>query len=150
MSVFNPTKIKLDIIEMDEIVRSTEIMKTCRALTLGGVSGMNSALDYYKLLAGTRSINALGIFANYGSICVGWALFTYEDDQFYFTARDGNVCTQIYVHPNYRRQGIGKKLMDKATILAKPDTMNVYAWSNWNFFYPFIQKHSHIKELMDD
>jgi len=143
------SNVKLKIIEMDEIVSTPSLLATARRLTLSPSSGMNNALDYYRELYKQRSVDALGIFAYHQQKAVGWALFTFEDDRFDFTAKDGHICSHIFVDPDYRRIGIGSKLMNKVAQMATPDTINVYAWSNRGFFYPLMEQHTHFEELKE-
>jgi GNAT superfamily N-acetyltransferase len=95
---------------------------------------MNSALDHYTELRAKRSVDALGIFAYYMGEAIGWSLFTYESDDYYFQSEDGKACAQVYVRPVYRRLGIGRKLISQAAKLADPDIVKVYAHSDYSFF----------------
>ena len=134
---------------MDEIVSTPSLLATARGLTLSPSSGMNNALDYYRELHKQRSVDALGVFAYYQRTAVGWALFTYEDDKFDFIAKDKHICSHIFVDPDYRRLGIGSKLINKVAQMAAPDTMNIYAWSNKCFFYPLMKQYTHFKEIKE-
>jgi GNAT superfamily N-acetyltransferase len=140
--MYNSLFLRIKIIEMDEIVRSPSLIAIARKLTLHPGSGMNHALDYYIRLTTQRSVDAVGIFAEYLSIPIGWSLFTYESDQYSFYPQPGQVCAQVYVDTNYRRLGVGKALLEMATKLARPDTLKVYAWSAPSFFDSFINDSS--------
>jgi GNAT superfamily N-acetyltransferase len=131
---FDPSFLTLKIIKMDKIVSSDALFAMAKGLTLPPPSGMNNALDYYQRLHKTQSIDALGIFAYYIDKPVGWALYTYEDDNFFFRSEIGSVCVQIFVLPEYRMLGIGRQLMQWCYKRTKLDTMKVYWLSNSDFF----------------
>ena len=147
MMIFNEAFLKTRMIEMDDIIADQAMMQTARSLTLGRPSGINSALDYYTTLRATRSVDALGIFAYYQAQAVGWALYTYEMDNYSFDPIDGHACAQVYVLPDYRRLGIGRKLIKQAANLAAPDVIKVYHWSNYYFFDQLMKEHPHIHAI---
>jgi GNAT superfamily N-acetyltransferase len=120
MMIFNADLLKTQMIEMDDILVDAALMQTARRLTLGRPSGMNAALDHYTELRTTRSIDALGIFAYYMSEPIGWALFTYETDTYEFRPENGQACAQVYVLPDYRRFGVGRKLIKMVAKLGSP------------------------------
>lgn len=133
--------ITLRTYEMYQIIGNELLHTTARALTLGGCSGMNIALDRYSAqMDDGRIIKAKGIFAYKGEQAVGWCLLTYESDGMDFAAQDGFACVQIYVHPNHRRQKIGAALLEEAQTIAKGYTIQCYHWSNPEFFSPFIKQ----------
>src|ERR1700686_1035076 len=140
MFIFNEIYFKLKIIEMDDIVRDPILLAAARKLTIGPPSGMNSALDYFIELSKTRSVDALGIFAYYMQQPIGWSLFSYESDRYMFASREGNACAQVYVAHEYRRHGVGSRLLKQVAKIAHPDTVNVYRWSNIEFFDPIMQQ----------
>lgn len=138
------TALRLEVIEMDRILKDANILSVARSLTLYSTSGMNRAINLYQTLIQDRSVNAKGIFACYGKVetlerAVGWALVTWESDAMYFKGEQaGHACIQVYVAEEYRRQGIGTRLIKKATELAQDNIFNVYASDNPNFFAPFM------------
>ena len=140
--IYNPLFLRIKVIEMDDIVKSPSLMETVRGLTLKPYSGMNAALNHYQFLSEKRSVDAVGIFANYLSIPVGWCLFTYEADTYEFRPAKGEACAQVFVKQEYRRLGIGFQLMSMATKLSRPDKLKVYSWSEPQFFASFINDFS--------
>ncbi len=101
---------------------------------------MNRALDHYHVVKQTegRHIDAKGIFARHLGEYVGWALWTRETDNFSFKPTPGQVAFQVYVAANYRRKGVGTRLLQHACSLTLPDEkVHVYYWSNPSFFEPF-------------
>lgn len=132
--------ISLHTYEMDEIIRNDLLCSTARRLTLYRTSGMNIALDCYKAESEGRSINAKGIFAFKGEVAVGWCLLTHEGDGMSFSPKEGYSCVQIFVDPDYRRQGIGSALLREAAVVAQGTIISCYGWSNEGFFKPFIQQ----------
>lgn len=144
---FNPAFLKINIIDMDDILVNPHLMTMCRTLSLGGVSGMNICLDQYAELLKKRSVDACGIFAHYLDIAVGWCMYTHEDDYTFFTSKDGEAASHIYVHEQWRRFGIGTRLIQLATKMAEPDMLRVYEHDNYNFFRPLIQKANNLAAM---
>jgi GNAT superfamily N-acetyltransferase len=138
--------VRLRAIEMDEIIRSPELLKVARQLTISPDSGMNEALNHYIGIE-DRSIDAFGIFAYHLEKPIGWALFTYESDNFDFTPEPGYVCAHVYVKPIHRRRGVGTQLIGMCEKLAQPDILCVYEWSAREFFKPLIKPDSYIRSI---
>lgn len=145
----NPLSVRLQSIEMDEIIDNPELLRLVRRMTLYPESGMNMALDYFCSIRKLeqRSVDALGIFAYLLQEPIGWALFTYEGDTHSFEPANGQACAQVYVREDYRRQGVGTELMEMCARLAKPDLLRVYEWSAMEFFQPLLINHSHISSV---
>src|SRR5271165_3236661 len=117
---------KLSIVEMDDIVSSPNLLDRLRELTLMPSSGMNCALTLYSHMynANGKSIDALAILAKVpNNNIIGWSLFTYESDGLNFLPAKNNVCSHTYVHPEYRKYGVGGKLFLKAIDLAGNNTI---------------------------
>lgn len=133
--------ISLRTYEMEEILRNEELRKAARRLTLDPYSGMNVALNLFqsKLDAGC-SIDAKGIFAFKGEWAVGWCLLTREGDGKSFAPKDGFACVQIFVDPDFRREGIGSTMLKEVTAIYPGATINCYGWCNTLFFDSFIKQ----------
>jgi len=144
---FNPSFLKINIIDMDDILRNQHLVTMCRALSLGGGSGMNACLDKYAALLETRSVDACGIFAHYLDISVGWCLYTHEDDQVSFRPKEGEAASHVYVHEQWRRLGIGGRLIQVAQRMASPDVLRVYEHNNYPFFRPLIQRMNNLQAV---
>ena len=147
---YDPSLLRFETMEMDDIIDSPTWMEELRQLTLGRPSGMNSALDYYQTLRQKASVDALAVVAKYpwhDRKAIGWLLFTYEDDGWGLAADKNKTCAgaQIYVLPPFRRHGIGSRLIRMAAALALPDPLKVYHWSNYEFFDPLMKQHSNIR-----
>jgi GNAT superfamily N-acetyltransferase len=152
---FNPLSLKIEIVEMDDVIQSPDLMKTCRSLTLRPTSGMNRALNSFTTLHKTRSVDALALFANYVGDTVAWLLFGYEDDNNYFHSPHGKAFSHVFVRPDYRRLGIGSRLQRmaaKLAELAEPDTVEVYddSENNAEFFRQMMQTNNNIKSIFDN
>lgn len=143
----NHNLLRLKTIEMDDIVSDNELLSVARYLTIFPSSGMNKALDYYRELHKERSVNALGIFAYHMAMPIGWALFTYESDAYSFDPVEGQACAQIFVQPEYRRQGVGSELIKLVGKMAQPDIVKVYDYENYSFFRPLINAFSHFQSM---
>lgn len=121
-------ELNIKVVEMDEIIRSNELLATVRRLSLGGYSGMNVALNAFIRDMLLRSIDAKAILMYNGEEAVGWALYSRDvaTDHWRFNANDGSICFQVYVNPTYRRMGIGSRLMKAAISLSKGAVIKVY------------------------
>lgn len=126
--------ISISVVEMDRILKDPNLLATCRRLSYGGSSGMNCALDHYQGLILSRSVDAKGIFAQYHKEYVGWALLTRETDNYSYRPEPGTVCFQIFVDGQYRRNGIGSKLLRQAKSLIPAETLLVYGSTGHYFF----------------
>lgn len=133
----------VEVIEMDRIIADPLLENTCRRLSYGGTSGMNSALNHYKTIQKTegRHIEAKGIFAKLMQEHVGWALWTRESDNYSFTPQFGFVAFQIYVAQAHRRRGVGSKLFYTAHSLLEPhEKLRAYLYGEPGFFEPLRDK----------
>jgi len=145
--VFNPDFLKIKMVEMDDLLKSPSLLSIARNLSKGPFAGMCSTLDKYTELSKVRSVDALGLFAHYLGEVVGWLLFTYEDDAHCFTRKEGEACTHIFVHPNYRRLGIGTRLQKVAAKIANPDVVRVYEHNNYLFFKQAMSQASNLRDI---
>lgn len=136
---FNPLFLKINIIDMDDIIRTPHLMNICRSLSLRGESGMNASLNEYTELIKERSVDACGIFTHYLDVPVAWLLYTYEDDCVCFRGSNKEAASHIYVHSAWRRRGIGTRLIQLAARMAAPDTLRVYEHNESQFFRPLIR-----------
>jgi hypothetical protein len=143
-SKYNPVFLKTTIIDMDQILKDSNLLNTCRSLSLERGSGINVCLDEYIKLSQHRSIDACGIFAYYINHPVGWLLYSYECDYIYFKAEKCEAVSHIYVHPDWRRLGIGTKLIHTASRMADPDTLRVYDYNAPLFFQPLMGRINNI------
>ena len=137
---FNPIFLKINIIDMDDILRNPHLMSTCRALSKGDNHGMHICLEGYTKLLKERSVDACGIFAHYLDIPIGWLMFSYERDYVMFQSSENEAVCQLYVHHDWRRLGIGTRLIHLASRMANPDTLRVYEHNEYDFFRPLIRK----------
>lgn len=103
------------------IVRTKpELMKQLRKLILTPRSGMNYCLDGLEKISQHRPADCKILTAYRSQELVGWALLSKEETDFVFL----NTCTgfdpsqgtlfQVFIHPDYRRQGIATELLKVA------------------------------------
>lgn len=126
--------IHIEVVEMDKILRAPNLLATCRQLSHGGSSGMNQALDHYQTLTHARPVQAKGIFASHQARFVGWALLTHETDVYYYKPTPNCVCFQVYVEGQFRRNGIGSRLLRAAKSLVPNEDLLVYGETGHYFF----------------
>ncbi len=129
--------VTLKVLEMDDVLRTPNLINDCRRLTLYTGSGMNCALNRYEIESLNRSIKSKAIMAyDENGLAVAWALYAEDPatDTYRYNPDSGNICFQIYVDPLLRRRGIGSMLMNKAKELAKENVIRVYKDDAPNFF----------------
>lgn len=145
---------KLKVFEMDDVLRTPELLKTVRRLTICSTSGMNHALDRYEIEMNSRKIEAKAIiayqyFPYVETFGVGWALYARDPvtDVYRFKPEKDSICFQIFVDKLYRRRGIGSRLMRKAVELAGENKLKVYEWDAPEFFETHQVKASNIEPI---
>jgi GNAT superfamily N-acetyltransferase len=140
----------LDIVANDfnEIVKDRDLMKRLRDLTLNPYSGLNNELNMIERVTkeGTPVL-CKALMAYRSGELVGWALYSEEPSDFYFTRgwyrpADG-VLFQVYVRPENRRTGIAAKLLNTAKRLADPKRLCVCPWDNNS--HAFYDKFNHME-----
>ena len=112
---------------------------------------MTRSIECYERLIQERSVDATGIFAFYQGKPVGWLLYTYETDCVSFRPweRDNSneAAAHIFVAEEWRRLGIGTRLLQMAAKMAEPDTLRVYAHENQSFFQPIIKQFDSLQAI---
>lgn len=102
------------------VAQRPQLMQNLRKLTIHKSSGMNYELDNFENLAKYREVNAKVLTAHHNGEIVGWALLSKERTHFSFNNHyDGfspeyGALFEVYVDPNYRRQGVGTRLLRSA------------------------------------
>jgi GNAT superfamily N-acetyltransferase len=145
LSSFDVQQVQLQVIPINQVISSPELLKIARRMTLDAWSGMNKALNMYELYAPTRTIDATAIFAVYHQEYIGWCMLTAEGDGLCFWARDNYLCTHTFVRPDYRRLKVGTKLMDKALELASQRKVKVYSGNEPLFFRPYLERYANVE-----
>ena len=127
------------------VARQPELLKQLRKLTLYPDSGLNQELDHLTQLAQQRSVQAQVLLAYRQTQLVGWALVSKEKSDFNFYNTDQaydpsyGILVEMFVAPNYRRQGVGTTLMKVAKSQAKSERLCVAPWDDGStaFFINF-------------
>ena len=132
---------------IEEIIKTPSLLEIARSLTICMHSGMNCALNAYSVAVDLKTVEAKAIFAYYIDYPVGWLLYTAESDSCEFLSTPGQVCVQLFVRSEFRRKGIGTKLMDVAAKLADKNIVKVYAWDNVEFFNSVIINSNQVQSL---
>lgn len=123
---------KLKILDMNKVMRDVKILSMLRNMTLDGVSGMQATLDKYQDMIDCREkIRATAIIAYMWSSPVAWGLLSWESTDGQIVDYDSTlgVYFQIFVEEEYRRQGIGSKLIARARKIVGSERLNVCCWS---------------------
>jgi GNAT superfamily N-acetyltransferase len=131
------------------VAHEPELMKKLRKLTLHSYSGLNRELDYLTKTALYRPVQAQVLLAYRQDKLVGWALlskeesnmkFYYSDSQ--FRPSDG-LLFEVFINPDYRRQGIASELIKVARRKAGATRLCVAPWDERSL--GFYKKFSHYK-----
>src|SRR4051812_27984209 len=115
---------KISILPMDQVLRSSNLLSTLRNLTLRKgrypLSGMNKLLNQFLETKKTRSVNAVAIIARINKIAVGWALLAEESTDFQNTSfnKSQGMLFEVFVNPEKRRLGIGSEILETAKLMA--------------------------------
>jgi GNAT superfamily N-acetyltransferase len=123
--------INIRAIKFNDVVKRPSLLKRLRELTLEPYSGMNYELTRMTRDAKTRTVNAKVLLAYSGAKLVAWALLSNEETDFdFFNTWNGfspsnGTLFEVYVHPDYRRQGIGSELMKSAKRRVKSKPLNI-------------------------
>lgn len=151
MNSTNLFSLKIKTEDFDIVATKPELLKKLRELTLHSYSGMNYELNHLTDSAKTRSVNAKILLAYYKRELVGWALMSREKSDFYFQhAYNGfdpseGTLFEVFVNPDYRRQGIGGALMKAARKKAGSTRLCVCLWNYQS--ERFYQNFDHYKNV---
>jgi GNAT superfamily N-acetyltransferase len=132
-TIMKKPSVKLKIIDMNDAMENPKVLASLKELTLCGLSGMQLTLDRYEdILVQGEEIRGKAIVAYSGAILIAWGLLSWEpDDEVVDFDSSLGVYFQIFVDGNYRRQGIGTKLLARARkIIGSKERLNVSCWSN--------------------
>jgi ribosomal protein S18 acetylase RimI-like enzyme len=155
MSVKNHSPLTIRARDFNLVAHQPELMKQLRKLTLHPYSGLNKELDTLLKIAQQRPVRAQVLLAYHqekigtNPKLVGWALVSKEPSEVTYTnslepfhPTDG-VLFEVYIHPNYRRQGLASQLIMVARRKAKPYRLCVAPWDEQS--RSFYNAFSHYK-----
>lgn len=140
----NVSTLDISVKSFNEIIDKPRLILNLRKLTLNSFSGMNRELNHLLESAKHRQVSARVILVHQGGQLVAWALMSKEETSFRFRytgsyhPSDGFLL-EMYVHPDFRRQGIGTELMKIARRKAGPYRLCVAPWDDGSeaFFCQF-------------
>lgn len=120
MNLKNLLTLSIRVEDFNSVAEKPELVAKLRKLTLHSYSGMNHELNWMLREAKNRKINCKILTGFRSRKLVSWALLSKEDTNFSFRnspdgfrSTDGSMF-QVYVHPDYRRQGIASELLKVA------------------------------------
>lgn len=127
------------------VAQQPELLKKLRKLTLHPYSGLNKELDTLLRFTRQRPVKAQVLLAYSQNKLVGWALFSKEPSEVTYTYSEepfkptDGVLFEVYIHPDYRRQGIASELMMVARRKAGPYRLCIAPWNEQsrNFYDTF-------------
>ncbi len=111
---------KIHVEDFNLVAQKPDLLQKLRKLTLHPYSGMNHELNSLLRTVQHRKVDCKILMGFRSRKLVGWAILTREDSDFCFRnspngfrSTDGSMF-QVYVHPDYRRQGIATELIKVA------------------------------------
>ena len=136
MNLKNYSSLTIRARDFNLMAHEPELVKQLRKLTLHPYSGLNRELDSLTRMMQQRPVKAQVLLAYRQDKLVGWALFSKEKSDMTFSntyerfdPNDG-ILFEVYIHPDYRRQGIASELMMVARRKAKPYRLCVAPWDD--------------------
>lgn len=152
MNLANLFMLKIRTEDFNQVAEKPELLKKLRKLTLHPQSGMNHELNQMLKHAKTRTVDAKVLIAFKKREIVGWALLSKEATDFTFarswsgfTPGQGTLL-QVYVNPDFRRQGIGSALVKAARRKAGAARLCICPWDYQSEeFYKNFEHYKHTK-----
>lgn len=114
------TGLTVRVSDFNLVAQRPAVIKKLRTLTLNSTSGLNNEIDNLLNLVKRRPVDCKIIRAYLDSKLVGWAILSRENSDFNFPntdngfSSDQGVLFEVYVHPEYRRKGVGTKIIETA------------------------------------
>jgi ribosomal protein S18 acetylase RimI-like enzyme len=146
MNLKNWLTLTIRVRDFNLVAQQPLLLAKLRKLTIVPGSGLNYELDRMTKAAKERFVDCQIIMAYRLNNLVGWAILSREDTDFVFSwERDGfkgeeGCMFQVYVDPDYRRQGIASEIYKEAQKLAVDEVIHVSPWSDESeMFYDSFQ-----------
>jgi GNAT superfamily N-acetyltransferase len=117
--LFIPKDFVVHVESFNTVVTKPEMMQRLRKLTIAPYSGLNHELTTLTKISKTRKVNCDILTAEKNGTIIGWAILSNEDSSYWFKSTDGykshfGTLFEVYVLPEYRRQGIASELIKVA------------------------------------
>jgi GNAT superfamily N-acetyltransferase len=152
MNLTNLFSLKIRTEDFNEVAAKPELLNRLRSLTLHPASGLNHEMNHLLKSAKERAVNAKVLLAYRKRELVGWALLSREQTDFTFKRSwtgfmpEQGVLLQVFVNPDYRRQGIGSALVKAARKKAGSMQLCICPWDyQSDKFYENFDHYKHIK-----
>jgi GNAT superfamily N-acetyltransferase len=136
MNIKNWLTLTVRTLDFNLVAKQPELLAKLRKLTLSPSSGLNYELNHMEANAKKRKVEAKIILARRFNNLIGWGLLSKEDSNFnfpsthdYFRSINGHLF-QVFVNPEYRRQGIASEIFKKAKDLAGNEMLHICPWDN--------------------
>lgn len=151
--------IKINVKDFNLVLKDEDLLKKLTSLTLSknvsSISGMRYEIEQLTNLAKNRQVNARAILAKSHNQIVGWSLLSREASRFYtrtnpfgelwFNPVKHGMLFELFVDKDFRRMGIGTKLIKTARKIAAPYPLAICPWdyssrkfyNNFDGFYHY-------------
>lgn len=141
MNIRNWLTLTIRVLDFNLVAKQPDLLVKLRKLTLSPSSGLNHELDHMEVNAKVRAVNAKIILASRFNNLVGWGLLSKEDSNFnfpatydHFRSANGHLF-QVFVNPEYRRQGIASEIFKKANDLVGDEVVHICPWDNAGYHF---------------
>lgn len=125
--------------DINLVAKRPKLVSELRKLTLSPTSGLSYDLTQMLREAGNREVKCKVLLAYRWTKLVGWAMLSREGTDFIFN-KEGEFYRgkqgplfQVYVAPEYRRQGIASALYLKASRSLGKETIHITPWDEAGF-----------------
>lgn len=142
MNLRNFLTLTVRVRDFNLVARQPELMAQLRKLTLSPGSGLNFELNRMLNDIEERPVDCQVLLAYRFKTLVGWAILSKENSNFRFlnTQRGFNKESgrmfQVFVNPQYRRQGIASEIYKTARKITGDETLCVSPWDYGSYkFY---------------
>lgn len=136
MNLRNLLTLTVRTVDFNLVARQPDLLAKLRKLTLSPYSGLNHELDRMLEDVKERTVDCQVILAYRFSTLVGWAILSKEDTDFHFVntgngfVKELGRMFQVFVDPEYRRQGIASELFKEALKVVGNETICVCPWDH--------------------
>lgn len=141
MYLINWLTLTTRVIDFNLVARRPALLEKLRKLTLSPNSGLNYELDRLLVDTDLRTVNCKVLLAYKFDTLVAWALLSKEGTDFPFVGslngfnKEDGWMFQVFVDPDYRRQGIASELYLMAQRYIGDEVICICPWDNASYHF---------------
>lgn len=140
--------LKIKTEDFNKVAKKQHLLSKLRELSLGPDSGLNYELDQMGAKVNFKKVKAKILLAYFKKQLIGWALLSKEETDYAFSPDTKfdpikGALFQVYVHPDFRNEGIGTELLKMARKKAGNSILYFCPWDKKSI--KFFAKFKHYK-----